>query len=120
VSEKILQAYDTEMAGVKIIELPREGEIREQINRWLDAHHRTLSALQLLDPNGARMMQYPISADGPEFNKMRKDIEKLMQWNPIGKKVGLKYVGSINSSTSFDCIIFGFYSINDKCIQGRR
>ena len=84
VSEKILQAYDTEIAGVKILELPANGEVREQINHWLNAH-QDANALQLLDPNGARMMQYAVNQDGPEFNKMRKDIEKLLKWNPTGK-----------------------------------
>jgi len=84
VSENILKAYDTEVAGVKIIYMPKSGSDREQLENWLNSHQNP-RALQLLDPNGARMMQYPVTEDGPVFNKMRKDIEKLLKWNPTGK-----------------------------------
>lgn len=84
VSENILKAYDPEIAGVKIIQMPTSGVEREQIDTWLNGHQNP-KALQLLDPNGARMMQYPVSKEGPVFNKMRKDIEKLLKWNPTGK-----------------------------------
>jgi hypothetical protein len=60
------------------------GTEREQLDTWLNSH-KNPKALQLLDPSGARMMQYPVSKDGPVFNKMRKDIEKLLKWNSTGK-----------------------------------
>jgi hypothetical protein len=84
ISEKILNAYDPEIAGVNIIRMPQAGTEREQLDTWLNSH-KNPNALQLLDPSGARMMQYPVSKDGPVFNKMRKDIEKLLKWNSTGK-----------------------------------
>jgi hypothetical protein len=84
ISENILKAYDPEIAGVNIIQLPQDGSDRKQIDAWLNLKQNP-NALQLLDPSGARMMQYPVSKDGPVFNKMRKDIEKLLKWNSTGK-----------------------------------
>lgn len=84
ISDKILKAYDPEIAGVNIIQMPQAGTDREQLDTWLNLQNNP-NALQLLDPSGARMMQYPVSKDGPVFNKMRKDIEKLLKWNSTGK-----------------------------------
>jgi hypothetical protein len=84
ISENILKAYDPEIAGVNIIQLPPTGSDREQIDVWLNLKQNP-NALQLLDPSGARMMQYSVSKDGPVFNKMRKDIEKLLKWNSTGR-----------------------------------
>ena len=79
-----VEAYDPEIAGVNIIQMPQSGTDREQLDTWLNLQNNP-NALQLLDPSGARMMQYPVSKDGPVFNKMRKDIEKLLKWNSTGK-----------------------------------
>lgn len=84
VSEKIHQAYDAEIAGVKMIPAPLKGSEQDQLTAWLNKDNKG-DAISLLDPNGARMMVFPVDATHPEFSKMRKDVEKLLKWNPTGK-----------------------------------
>lgn len=85
ISEKIQQAYDKEIAGVTILNLPANGPVRDQLKAWLNEANANGPALHLLDPNGARMMRYQVQENAPDFKKMRKDVEKLLKWNPIGK-----------------------------------
>ncbi len=83
-NEKIKSGYDEEIAGLKTIRLSDDKIERKIILEWLN-QNKSEDAIQLLDPNGARMMIYPVSENAPEFSKMRKDIEKLLKWNPTGK-----------------------------------
>mgnify|MGYP006266203041 CR=1 FL=1 len=84
VSDALKKAYDEEVAGVKIYPMPTEPVKRKQIEEWL-ALDNGGEAIQLLDPTGAKMMRFPVGKDQPDFSKMKKDLEKLLKWNPTGK-----------------------------------
>jgi len=83
-SASFLQAYDEKVAGVKIFNMPGDEASKSNLRRWIDLDNGA-EAIQLLDPNGARMMRFPVSSDTPDFKKMRTDLEKLLKWNPTGK-----------------------------------
>jgi len=84
VSQSLKEAYDEKQAGVKIINIPTNASSKQDLLDWL-AMDDSSDAIQLLDPRGARMMRFPVKPQAPEFPKMRKDIEKLLKWNPTGK-----------------------------------
>ncbi len=83
VSEALQEAY-SEKVGVKIIQMPTNEESKNQLNQWLSMDDAK-DAIHLLDPKGDRMMRFSVNPQVPEFPKMRKDIEKLLKWNPTGK-----------------------------------
>jgi hypothetical protein len=83
VSETLQEAYN-EQAGVKIIGMPANEESKNKLIQWLNMDDAK-DAIHLLDPKGERMMRFSVSPQAPEFPKMRKDIEKLLKWNPTGK-----------------------------------
>lgn len=84
VSDQLKQAYDEDVAGVKMVQIPKDEHQKKVLNDWLQMEDGA-EKIQLLDPTGARMMRYPVSQDSPEFKKMLKDLEKLLKWNPTGK-----------------------------------
>jgi hypothetical protein len=84
VSQKLLEAYDPEVAGVRIIVLPSGKEERASVEEWLNLDNAK-NAIQLIDPQGNRMMRFGTENNELDFKKMRKDIEKLLKWNPTGK-----------------------------------
>jgi len=84
VSQKLLEAYDPEVAGVRIIVLPSGKEERARVEEWLNLDNAK-NAIQLIDPQGNRMMRFVTENNELDFKKMRKDIEKLLKWNPTGK-----------------------------------
>jgi hypothetical protein len=84
VSQKLLEAYDPEVAGVRIIVLPSSKEERARVEEWLNLDNAK-NAIQLIDPQGNRMMRFVTENNELDFKKMRKDIEKLLKWNPTGK-----------------------------------
>lgn len=83
-SEQIKRAYDEEVAGVKFYSLPKDLPQKEALLSWLNQDDAGRK-IQLLDPTGARMMRFPVEGNAPEFPKMKKDLEKLLKWNPTGK-----------------------------------
>jgi len=83
VSETLQEAYN-EQAGVKIIGMPANEESKNKLIQWLNMDDAK-DAIHLLDPKGDRMMRFSVNPQAPEFPKMRKDIEKLLKWNPTGK-----------------------------------
>jgi len=83
-SEQIKRAYDEEVAGVKFYSLPTDSAQKEALLSWLN-QDAAGQKIQLLDPTGARMMRFPVEGNAPEFPKMKKDLEKLLKWNPTGK-----------------------------------
>lgn len=84
VNQKVLSAYDEQQAGVKIITLPEGEQAKKNLQEWLNKDDAQ-EAIHFLDPKGARMMRFAVTPSAPEFPKMRKDVEKLLKWNPIGK-----------------------------------
>jgi len=84
VSQKLLEAYDPSVAGVRIIMLPSSQEERARVEEWLNLDNAK-NAIQLIDPQGNRMMRFETENNELDFKKMRKDIEKLLKWNPTGK-----------------------------------
>jgi len=84
VSQELLDAYDEKQAGVKIFAMPTSPQEQKNLNEWLNLDGAQ-DTIQFLDPKGARMMRFSVTPQAPEFPKMRKDIEKLLKWNPIGK-----------------------------------
>jgi hypothetical protein len=64
--------------------MPPNEESKNKLNQWLDMDEAK-DAIHLLDPKGNRMMRFSVNPQLPEFPKMRKDIEKLLKWNPTGK-----------------------------------
>lgn len=83
-SEKIKAAYDEEVAGVKVYSLPSDPTQKQALQDWLNINQAG-QMIQLLDPTGARMMRFPVEGKSPDFPKMKKDLEKLLKWNPTGK-----------------------------------
>jgi hypothetical protein len=83
-SPSFLQAYDEKSAGVRVFYMPNDTASKAILNQWINRDDGG-QAIQLLDPNGARMMRFPVSPDAPDFKKMRADVEKLLKWNPTGK-----------------------------------
>ncbi len=84
VSDKFKAAYDEEIAGVKMIRLPKDQAQRKNIEDWL-ALDQGSAKIQLIDPTSAKMMRFPVGTNEPDFKKMLKDVEKLLKWNPTGK-----------------------------------
>ena len=83
VSEKLQEAYNDQV-GVKIVGMPTNEESKNKLTQWLNMDDAK-DAIHLLDPKGERMMRFSVNPQVPEFPKMRKDIEKLLKWNPTGK-----------------------------------
>ncbi len=84
VSDKFKAAYDEDVAGVKMIRLPKDATQRQEVENWL-ALDQASQKIQLIDPTAAKMMRFPVEQNAPEFKKMLKDVEKLLKWNPTGK-----------------------------------
>lgn len=84
ISEALKRAYDEEIAGVKMIRLPKNAEQKKAILDWL-ALDQGDQKIQLIDPTAAKMMRFSVDKDSPNFKKMLKDIDKLLKWNPTGK-----------------------------------
>ena len=84
VSDKFKAAYDEDVAGVKMIRLPKDPAQRKNIEDWL-ALDQGSAKIQLIDPTSAKMMRFLVGANEPDFKKMLKDVEKLLKWNPTGK-----------------------------------
>jgi hypothetical protein len=83
-SEKIRLAYDDEVAGVKVYSLPSDAAQKKELLDWINVDQAG-EKIQLIDPTGARMMRFSVDGQSPEFPKMKKDLEKLLKWNPTGK-----------------------------------
>ncbi len=83
VSENLQEAYNDQV-GVKIVGMPPNEESQNKLNQWLGMDEAK-EEIHLLDPKGNRMMRFSVNPQLPEFPKMRKDIEKLLKWNPTGK-----------------------------------
>ncbi|BDW12146.1 hypothetical protein PSHI8_22300 [Polynucleobacter sp. SHI8] len=83
VSENLQEAYNDQV-GVKIVGMPTNEENKDKLTQWLNMDDAK-DAIHLLDPKGDRMMRFSVNPQPPEFPKMRKDIEKLLKWNPTGK-----------------------------------
>lgn len=83
-SEQMQKAYDELLAGVKYFSLPNDPAEKEALLKWLNQDEGG-QKIQLLDPTGARMMRFPVDGQSPDFPKMKKDLEKLLKWNPTGK-----------------------------------
>jgi hypothetical protein len=84
IKQTVMDAYSEKLAGVKVVPMPTNDAEKKQLLAWLDQDNQKES-IQLLDPRGARMMRFAVQPSLPEFAKMRKDIEKLLKWNPTGK-----------------------------------
>lgn len=84
VSDKFKAAYDEDIAGVKMIRLPKDSTQRKAVEDWLSLDQGE-AKIQLIDPTSAKMMRFPVGANQPDFKKMLKDVEKLLKWNPTGK-----------------------------------
>ena len=84
IDPKVSEAYNENLAGVKIVPIPENYAERKQLEIWLEQDDQK-DSIQLLDPRGARMLRFSVKPELPEFSKMRKDIEKLLKWNPTGK-----------------------------------
>jgi hypothetical protein len=83
VSLTIQEAYN-DQSGVKIVGMPTDLESKNKLAQWLNMDDAK-DAIHLLDPKGERMMRFSVNPQVPEFPRMRKDIEKLLKWNPTGK-----------------------------------
>ena len=83
-SPNFLEAYDEKSAGIKVFYMPGDEASKSHLKQWISQDDGG-QAIQLLDPNGARMMRFPVSPAAPDFKKIRADVEKLLKWNPTGK-----------------------------------
>jgi hypothetical protein len=83
VSQTLQEGYN-DQSGVKIVGMPTDEESKNRLTQWLNMDDAK-DAIHLLDPKGERMMRFSVNPEVPEFPKMRKDIEKLLKWNPTGK-----------------------------------
>lgn len=86
VDPEIAKAYDHDVAGFSVVNLPADPKLRAQFNDWLNAQGAG-QAIQLIDPSAQKMMYFPVSNSPKEFGSMKKDLEKLLRLNHKGESL---------------------------------
>lgn len=79
IDEKILAAYGDNRAAVRFLRVDAE-----QLKTWLptETDTRLQDHVFLVDPLGNLMMRFPRSL---EPSRIKRDLEKLLKWNGVGK-----------------------------------
>lgn len=86
VDPEVLLAYDQKTAGLQIVDLPVDSQLRTQFDAWLNRDGAG-QKIQLIDPSSAKMMIFPVTNSPKEFGSIKKDLEKLLRLNRKGEKL---------------------------------
>lgn len=86
VDPEVMLAYDQKTAGLQIVDLPVDPQLRTQFDAWLNRDGAG-QKIQLIDPSSAKMMIFPVTNSPKEFGSIKKDLEKLLRLNRKGEKL---------------------------------
>lgn len=86
VDPEVIKIYDEQSAGLKIVTLPTDPQLKTQFEEWLNKEGSG-QQIQLIDPSPAKMMFFPVTNSPKEFAGMKKDLEKLLKLNHKGEKL---------------------------------
>jgi len=86
VDPEVMLAYDQKTAGLQIVDLPVDSQLRTQFDAWLNRDGAG-QKIQLIDPSSAKMMIFPVTNSPKEFGSIKKDLEKLLRLNRKGEKL---------------------------------
>jgi hypothetical protein len=86
VDPEVTKVYDEQSAGLKIVTLPTDPQLKAQFEDWLNKEGSG-QQIQLIDPSPAKMMLFPVTNSPKEFAGMKKDLEKLLKLNHKGEKL---------------------------------
>ena len=86
VDPEVLKAYDEQAAGLKVVSLPADPQLRAGFEGWLTKEGAG-QQIQLIDPSPAKMMYFPVTNSPKEFSSMKKDLERLLKLNHKGENL---------------------------------
>ena len=86
VDPEVALAYDHEVAGFTVVNLPSNLKLRAGFFEWLNREGAGHD-IQLIDPSAAKMMYFPITNSPKEFGSIKKDLEKLLRVNYKGEQL---------------------------------
>ena len=86
VDPEVLKAYDEQAAGLKVVSLPADPQLRAGFEGWL-TKEGSGQQIQLIDPSPAKMMYFPVTNSPKEFSSMKKDLERLLKLNHKGENL---------------------------------
>lgn len=86
VDPELLKIYDEQSAGMKVISLPTDPQLRAGFEGWLNKEGAG-QQIQLIDPSPAKMMYFPVTNSPKEFSSMKKDLERLLKLNHKGENL---------------------------------
>ncbi len=86
VDPEVLKAYDEQAAGLKVVALPTDPQLRASFEGWLNKEGAG-QQIQLIDPSPAKMMYFPVTNSPKEFSSMKKDLERLLKLNHKGENL---------------------------------
>lgn len=86
VDPEVAKVYDEQSAGLKVVGLPSDPDTKAAFEAWLNKEGAG-QEIQLLDPNPAKMMYFPVTNSPKEFASIKKDLEKLLKLNHKGENL---------------------------------
>ena len=86
VDPEVLKVYDEQSAGMKVISLPTDPQLRAGFEGWLNKEGAG-QQIQLIDPSPAKMMYFPVTNSPKEFSSIKKDLERLLKLNHKGENL---------------------------------
>ena len=86
VDPEVQKAYDEINAGLQVITMPADPQLRTDFEGWLNKEGAG-QQIQLIDPSPAKMMYFPVTNSPKEFAAMKKDLEKLLKLNHKGESL---------------------------------
>jgi len=86
VDPEVIKIYDERIAGLQIVTLPVDSNLRAEFDAWLNQEGAG-QQIQLIDPSPAKMMYFPVTNSSKEFANMKKDLEKLLKLNHKGENL---------------------------------
>ena len=86
VDPEVIKIYDEKIAGLQIVTLPVDSNLRAEFDAWLNQEGAG-QQIQLIDPSPAKMMYFPVTNSSKEFANMKKDLEKLLKLNHKGENL---------------------------------
>jgi len=86
VDPEVAKAYDEQVAGLKVVKLPKDQKQKAEFEAWLNKEGAG-QQIQLIDPSPAKMMYFPVTTSPKEFSSIKKDLEKLLKLNHKGESL---------------------------------
>ena len=86
VDPEVAKAYDEQVAGFKVVKLPKDQKQKAEFEAWLNKEGAG-QQIQLIDPSPAKMMYFPVTTSPKEFSSIKKDLEKLLKLNHKGESL---------------------------------